>query len=215
MTAELRKTRVPANTVAPYDLPLWLPSEIGMLAPFDLSLGRLEFKLREAQAHEALGKLRRALQRRATQYDSKDRWAQGQGMNTRLLASISSLQADVDESADEYRKAHAALTSLSTVLSLPMDSSLLTLNKQDIRSMPVESPQDEVQKTLDLTRRLRQLEESDIRAIDEPEEGRGNTRRTISWIWRQGEISAETDPYTIDCKPVPICSDPIITLLLQ
>ncbi|RXW15581.1 hypothetical protein EST38_g10274 [Candolleomyces aberdarensis] len=201
-TVELRKSRIPVNTVAPYDLPLWFPSEIGKLAPFDLELGRLEFKLREAQAHEALGKLRRALQRRATQYDSKDRWARGQGMNTRSLASIASLQADVDESADEYRKAHDALTSLSTVLSLTVNSSLLTLNKQDIRSMPVENPQDEVQRTLDLTRRLRQLEETDIRAIDEPEEGRGNTRRTVSWIWRQGEISAETDPYTIDLNRV-------------
>ncbi|KAJ2921444.1 hypothetical protein H1R20_g15648, partial [Candolleomyces eurysporus] len=201
-TVQLRKSHVPATTVAPYELPLWLPSEIGSLAPFDLELGRLEFKLREAQAHEALGKLRRALQRRATQYDVKDRWARGQGMNTRSLASISSLQAEVDESAEEYRKAHRALISLSSVLTEPVNSSLLPLDKQDVRSMPVESAVDDLQKTVNLTRRLRQLDEDDIREIDEPEVGKGNTRRTVSWIWRQGEISAGTDPYTVDLNRV-------------
>jgi hypothetical protein len=198
--SKLRQRNTESSMVLPYNLPLWLPSEIGVQAPFDLELGRLEFKLCEAQAHESLGRLRRNLQRRATQYDSKDRWARGQGMNTRSLASISSLQDDIEEAAEEYRKAHGALTSLSAVLSQNVHPALLVLKKQDIRSMPVENTQEEIQKTIDLTRKLRPLEEGDLRAIDEPEEGRGTTRRTVSWIWRQAEISAESDPYTVDRK---------------
>lgn len=39
-----------AISMSPFDLPLWLPSQIGTRAPFDKRLGEIEFRLRAAQA---------------------------------------------------------------------------------------------------------------------------------------------------------------------
>ncbi|RXW11706.1 hypothetical protein EST38_g14149 [Candolleomyces aberdarensis] len=131
----LRKKFGSTETLPTYKIPLWLPSQVGNQAPVDLALARLEFKLREAQAHEALGVLRCCLQMRATFYDTKDRWSRGQKQNTRSRNSINSAQTRINAARDEYRAARTALISLSQLLSQPMDKSLKVLNDSDIRSM--------------------------------------------------------------------------------
>ncbi|KAJ2914486.1 hypothetical protein MD484_g5955, partial [Candolleomyces efflorescens] len=168
--AHLRKKHESPNTVPPHEIPLWLPSQIGKQLPCNIRLATIEYRLREAQAHEALGTLRRNLQMRASLYDVKDRWLRGQGANTRALNAIASVQGRIDAAVADYRRAREALLSLATVLGYEkIDETLLVLKNEDIRSMST------------------------------PDDGKGETRRTISWIWRQGDANeAGSDSYIAD-----------------
>lgn len=167
-TALLRKQDPKKKeTPKPFDVQLWLPSQIGNQAPFDKSLAEIEYKLRNAQAHEALGVLRRNLQIRATLYDAKNRWARGQGANTRALSAIATVQARIAATRDEYRQARRALLALSD---------LLGYVKVDQEFLP--------------------LEDKDIRSMTEAEPGQGETRRKLSWIWRRVNAADATEEET-------------------
>ncbi|RXW12097.1 hypothetical protein EST38_g13758 [Candolleomyces aberdarensis] len=125
----------------PFEVALWLPSQIGKSVPFDRSLADIEYKLRNAQAHEALGVLRRNLQIRATLYDIKDRWLRGQGANTRALNALATVQARIVAARDEYRQAQAALLALADLLGYAnVDQEFLPLEDKDIRSMVEAEP---------------------------------------------------------------------------
>jgi hypothetical protein len=164
-SVKLREREAGKKTVAPYGILLWLPSGIGKRAPVDQQLTEIEYHLREGQAHEALGVLRRNLQMRATLFDVKDRWLRGQGANTRVLNSIATVQARISAAAKEYRQARNALLTLAEVLGCTgIDNLFPVLNKEDIRSM------------------------------SEGKEKQGETRRTLSWTWRHGDgIDAQND----------------------
>ncbi|KAJ2913845.1 hypothetical protein MD484_g6552, partial [Candolleomyces efflorescens] len=166
----LRKKHESQDHIPPYELPLWLPSQIGKQAPCDVRLATIEYRLREAQAHEALGTLRRNLQMRATLYDTKDRWMRGQGANTRALNAISTVKGRIDNAAADYRRAREALVVLTELLGYQkFDETFLPLKAEDIRSMAA------------------------------PDDGKGETRRTLSWIWRQGDANeAGSDSYIAD-----------------
>ncbi|KAJ2921594.1 hypothetical protein H1R20_g15500, partial [Candolleomyces eurysporus] len=151
----------------PFEVRLWLPSQIGKTVSFDISLAEIEYKLRNAQAHEALGVLRRNLQIRATLYDVKDRWLRGQGANTRALNAIATVQARIAVARDEYRQARTALLSLAD---------LLGHDKVDQEFLP--------------------LEDQDIRSMTEAEPGQGETRRRLSWIWRRVNAADATEEET-------------------
>ncbi|KAJ2919067.1 hypothetical protein MD484_g1365, partial [Candolleomyces efflorescens] len=168
-TSVLLRKREPQRKEAPkpFEVKLWLPSQIGKSASFDLSLAEIEYKLRNAQAHEALDTLRRNLQIRATLYDVKNRWLRGQGANTRALNAIATVQARIVAARDEYRQARIALLALSDLLDYPrVDQEFLPLQDQDIRSMT------------------------------EGEPGQGETRRTLSWIWRRVNAADATEQET-------------------
>ncbi|KAJ2930469.1 hypothetical protein H1R20_g6622, partial [Candolleomyces eurysporus] len=202
-TVNLRRRSVISKTVAAYELSLWLPSQIGDTIPFDLDLARLEFRMREAQAQEALASLRSALQMRATFYDSKDRWVRGQRANTRAKQAIESAQNNINNTRDEYRAARQALISLSALLSKPMDTSLLPLKDSDIRSMvSKETDREGAERVFALSKALRPLAEEDIRPIHEAAPGTegitGETRKTLSWIWLQGQITEGGDSHNDD-----------------
>ena len=140
----------------PYDIPLWLPSQIKGQAPVNPHLQEVEWKLRHSQAYEALERLRSHLQVRAHLYSFKDRFVRGQGANTRARNTISSLQAKIDATADEYRVAYEALISLGTVLlRFGWKDELLPLNPDDVRDISDGLP------------------------------GESEGRRTMSWIWRK------------------------------
>ncbi|RXW22164.1 hypothetical protein EST38_g3695 [Candolleomyces aberdarensis] len=168
-TSVLLRKREPRqkDSPKPFEVQLWLPSRIGSLVPFDRSLAEIEYKLRNAQAHEALGVLRCNLQIRATLYDVKDRWLRGQGANTRALNAIATVQARIASARDEYRQARAALLALAD---------LLGHMKVDQEFLP--------------------LEEKDIRSMVEAEPGQGETRRKLSWIWRRVNAADATEEET-------------------
>jgi hypothetical protein len=171
----------------PFEVKLWLPSQIGKLASFDRSLADIEYKLRNAQAHEALGVLRRNLQIRATLYDVKDRWLRGQGANTRALNAIATVQARIAAARDEYRQARNSLLTLAD---------LLELANVDKEFLP--------------------LEDKDIRSMVEAEPGQGETRRTLSWIWRRVNAAdateEETQKFVTESESQIILPDQVIHL---
>ena len=129
-----------SSKVKAYDLPLWLPSEIGRQAPVPRSLVEIEFKLRQAQAQDALSTIRRNLQRRVTVWDLKDRWLRGQSANTKALNLLSTLQQKIQAARSEYTKARAALLILAVPLGKKgLDKQFLVLEDSDLRSLQAES----------------------------------------------------------------------------
>jgi len=148
----------------PYDIPLWLPSQIKGQVDVNPHLQEVEWKLRHAQAYEALERLRSQLQVRAHLYSYKDRFVRGQGANTRARNTITILQAKIDATADEYRAAYDALTSLGVVLlRFGWKDELLPLNPEDVRDISDGLP------------------------------GESEGRRTMSWIWRKCPHQDSTD----------------------
>ncbi|KAJ3529805.1 hypothetical protein NMY22_g8845 [Coprinellus aureogranulatus] len=158
-----------SKSVKAYELPLWLPSEIGSKAPFPEKLGRIEFRLREAQAQDALTTIRRNLQRRVTVWDLKDRWLRGQGSNTKALNLLSTLQNKIRSAKEEYTKARSALIALAPILGEKhVELVYLPLEDKDLVPLSADS-------------------------VTAPSQGQ--TRRVgTSWIWRHP--SAANDDLT-------------------
>lgn len=139
----------------PQEIPLWLPSQIKSQVSCDPRLAEIEWKLRFAQAHEALETVRHNLQMRAHLYKFKDRFVRGQAANTRSRTAISNVQTRIDAAADEYRAAHLALTALALPLKkVAWNTHLLPLNNADIRHM------------------------------SDADDGESEGRRMLSWIWK-------------------------------
>lgn len=139
----------------PQEISLCLPSQVLRQVEVDERLCRLEWKLRYAQAHEALGRVRQHLQVRAYLFKFKDRFVRGQGANTRARNTIESITAKVMAAAEEYRTAYNALFALG-----PRLSEVSWMNE------------------------LLPLRDTDIRDLSEGKTGESEGRRTISWIWK-------------------------------
>ncbi|KAJ3529367.1 hypothetical protein NMY22_g9027 [Coprinellus aureogranulatus] len=172
-TALLRqKNLTGALTLSAFELPLYLPSQIGT-------------------PQEALGSLRRTLQLRATLYDCKDRWARGQGANTRALKAIATAQGRIKASTDEYRQARTAILILAPILGHNVTNMYPPLEDRDIRSMTEAEPRNgPVGKAI--AQKGRGLQ------------GQGHTTTFIlSWIWRvAGSAEAMSDDYAEDTARV-------------
>ncbi|KAF6751956.1 hypothetical protein DFP72DRAFT_1070661 [Ephemerocybe angulata] len=179
----LRQKATGPKTVPPYELALWLPSQIGMQAPIDQRLIGIEYQLREAQAQEALTTLRRCLQRRVTVYDLKKRWLRGQGANTKALNLLGNIEAQIAAAKDEYRDARVALLSLGKMMGkVGLESFYLPLEDADVRAMA--APALDPNEKEPVTSKQKQKEKRKTR----------ETTRTISWIWRHA--SAAEDNHT-------------------
>lgn len=162
-TFTLRQEAISEKTVAPYDLSLWLPSAIGNRAPVERRLVDIEYKLRSAQASEALVNLRRHLQRRVTVYDARKRWVRGQGANTRALNLLESVEERITTSKEEYRRSRRALLNLGGMLGI----------KGLERSFPP-------------------LLDGDVKALSRPQlesASAGQTTAVLSWIWRHSSVT--------------------------
>lgn len=99
----------------PEQLPLHLPSSFSQ--PFRSALGldaaaSIEYRLREAQAHDALTKLRAKIQEQNYNLAFKVHNVHGQARNTRAQAILSKLEAEKKNIADKYRIAHISLLNL-------------------------------------------------------------------------------------------------------
>ncbi|KAG6849215.1 hypothetical protein H0H93_010409 [Arthromyces matolae] len=161
--------------LTPYTQTLWLPSNIGVKATFDLHLAEVEWKLRVAQACEALDIIRSNLQVRSHLFHYKDRFVRGQHANTRARATIETVEATIQSAAEEYRAGYRALKSLSILLQGHSDLGEIGILNWDKTLLPLE-PGD-----------IRELSEADSNKTSEG-------RRKISWIWRtRGVINDEND----------------------
>ncbi len=154
-----RRAQLMTNTILqpPHKMPLLLPSQAMQFLQVDIKLLEQEWALREAQAYDALADIRGFLELRSHLYQFKDRFARGQGANTRAMGSISGVQYKIDMAAQRYRSAHTVLASLSP-----------RLRKDDN----------------DWRRTLRVLDTADLRHVSEEEDTTESTR-TMSWIWKQ------------------------------
>jgi hypothetical protein len=165
----LRNRRAEANLdseMKPHEISLCLPCQIIEQVEVDERLCRLEWKLRYAQAHEALARVRQHLQVRAYLYKFKDRFIRGQGANTRARNTIESITAKVMAAAEEYRAAYNALFILAPRLS-----------------------------EVSWTNELLALQDADIRDLSEGKASESEGRRTISWIWKSVPADEEiTNP---------------------
>jgi hypothetical protein len=120
----------------PEAIKLWLPSQIGRIAPCDSRLQAIEWKLRYAQAHDALRSVRSNLRAQTAILKYKDRNLRGQGANTRARNTLKAVEARLEAAASTYECAHKALVVLAPLLNQTgWHSSLRPLNRADIRSM--------------------------------------------------------------------------------
>ncbi|KAG6865209.1 hypothetical protein C0993_008223, partial [Termitomyces sp. T159_Od127] len=166
-TAAAQKKPLHAYTVS-----LWLQSQIGTKLTFDLHLAEIGWKLRVAQAYEALETLRSHLQIRSHLFKFKDRFVWGQHANTCACNTIDTVQAKIQSAAEEYRSAYKALDSLSVLLGNERDVG--NINPGNWRTT------------------LFSLEPSNIRKLSEAEnESISEGRRKISWIWKILGVSGD------------------------
>lgn len=160
-----------------YKIPLWLPSHFAWLKTdvhlIDHRLLELEWKLRTAQAYEALDQLRHHLQIRAHVFKFKDHFVRGQGANTRARDSLSTIQATIDSNRDTYRTARSALVPLGDALGHSC-----------------------------WEHKLPPLMDSDVRGISDGEDGQSEGKKQLSWIWKvMGVIGKDDgDLHLRDCE---------------
>lgn len=158
----------------PFNVTLWLPSKLGSAdVDFDRRLAGIEWKLRIAEAYEALDELRHHIQLRTHVYKFKDQFTRGQAANTRALNMITTINTKINSNCDKYRAARIALVSLSNMLG--------EINWQS--QLPI-------------------LANCDVRSVSEGEEGNSEGRKTISWIWKvMGVVGEEEgDLHLRDCE---------------
>jgi hypothetical protein len=139
----------------PWDIKLYLPSEVGLQMPCDQKLQECEWKLREAQAYDSLDEVRDSLRLSTHLYKHKKAFVRGQRPNTRARTVISRADTKTQAAAAKYRTARHALVRLGNLLGKPSDW-----------------------KT-----RLKILNPTDVRAMNAPLLGESEGRRSISWIW--------------------------------
>jgi hypothetical protein len=150
--------------VNPVDQPLWLPSSIARRAKCSESLQRYEFRLREAQANDALNELRNHLLYTTYLWKHKHRFQRGVKSNTRSRTNIERAQCRVNAAAEKYRVARKALVVLGHIL----------------KESGWEST-------------LRELRSEDVRGLSEASLGDSEGRWNISWIWRSVGIGENVD----------------------
>ena len=150
----------------PYDFPLYLPSSLPGRVSCDMKLREYEFRLREAQAYEALEDVRQHLRLRSHWYKHKDRNVTGQRANTRAQNLINRVQGKINANASTYTRARNALSKLSAFLSeVSWRGKLLALAPEDIRP-------------------LTELEAG---------EGESEGKRKLSWIWKVVGITEDSN----------------------
>ena len=150
-----------ANSDAPEpnveDIPLYLPSSIPKphLRYMHEHLFVYEFQLQEAQAYEALNKLRYHLQYRAYQWSFMKQNVISQSAQTRAQNIISGVEHSVQASASKYKATRDTMSILSK----------LSKNKSNWQSI------------------LKPLAKEDIHHLSEKGENELDGKKTISWIW--------------------------------
>ncbi|KAH7906735.1 hypothetical protein BJ138DRAFT_1219206 [Hygrophoropsis aurantiaca] len=152
---------------AAHDIRLYLPSAI-LALPTQLTvsdnLSNIEWDLRCAQASDALVSLRHHIRLSSHLWGFKDRQMRGQIQNTRSRGVIDNVADKMHAAQVRYKTARVALATLAPVLF----------------------------KGSDWEKTYRVLQPDDVRGIKEGLEGESEGRRTLSWIWKSGQISEDT-----------------------
>ena len=174
-TAQLLASRIesigiPDNPLAE-DIKLLLPSSLTAdSVSCSPHLHTIEWELRIAQAGDALDEIRRSLRLRDYLYTFKRSWIRGQSANTRAQNALGRVEARAAASAEKYRAAHAALSSLAPVLNkVGWNLKFRSLNNRD-----------------------------DVRGMTVPRKGESEGRRQLSWIWLVEGVGDDEDEVVQD-----------------
>lgn len=163
--------------VEPWDVKLYLPSSLSSNVKCSAQLQDYEFKLREAQAFEALDDMRQALRLRTHMYKYKDKQVSGQSANTRCQNLIKRVQSRVEYAKTRYRTARKALLALGPrVGNASWLIRLLPLNDEDVRPLREMEPDYHKKKKKD-------------RAKEKKKKGEGFIE--LSWIWKVVGVSSD------------------------
>ena len=141
-------------------LTLDLPSSLGKSIPWDKRLGEYEWKLREAQARDALQGLRQNLHLHDFLIKKKKDWAKGVCENTCSNTVILQSIKKIDLFKTKYRVAHNALTKLAPLL----------------------------EKGDGWRSEFRALNDGDVAGL--PTDGLGEGWKSLSWIWITQDVVA-------------------------
>ncbi|RPD56280.1 hypothetical protein L226DRAFT_469306, partial [Lentinus tigrinus ALCF2SS1-7] len=152
----------PQDSPLPQKASLFLPSSACIEVTVPHILLDHEWRLREAQALDALTDLRGHLEVRAYVYRYKDQHLRGQRETLRSRSIINSIENKIKMDASCYRAAYSALTTLSGALA-----------KVNWRGS------------------LQPLLDSDIRHVSAGDGSGSEGRRELSWIWKAGSASAD------------------------
>ncbi|KAJ7033004.1 hypothetical protein C8F04DRAFT_958270 [Mycena alexandri] len=140
------RKRISATQVQPgvqvQHMTLWLPSSIADRVACDEELYEYEFRLREAQAHEALDDIRNQLLLRTHLYKYKDRFSRGVKANSRSQTKIEAVEERTRRSTERYRAAWRALKGLGRHMGRKeWEKTLRPLLTEDVRGMPQRAKQ--------------------------------------------------------------------------
>ncbi|KAG6374105.1 hypothetical protein JVT61DRAFT_4748 [Boletus reticuloceps] len=114
LATERAKQPVDVDTiVSPESCDLLLPSKIVGRLPCDDKTLRIEWRLRLAQAHDALNSLRSNLRAQSYIYKFKDRNLHGQGANTHARTTLHAIENRINAAANRYNDARNALENLA------------------------------------------------------------------------------------------------------
>ncbi|PPQ83667.1 hypothetical protein CVT26_000898 [Gymnopilus dilepis] len=212
--AESRAAGVDVSTVAEHaELnQLWLPSR---LPPSHRprvcidGLPEIEDRLRTAQCHDALRAIRHILKIKTRLVKFKNKNMRGQREGTRSRAVIDRVHEKARIGADKYRASRAA--KLSLVGPGQWEQELQVLKDEDVRGYqdPDKLRQfqgrrgtlEDHQLATEGSRPAVPIETDDFTLFTEERSrrhGTGETRRTLSWIWRVGPVVDDPDNATDD-----------------
>ncbi|KIJ12364.1 hypothetical protein PAXINDRAFT_163929 [Paxillus involutus ATCC 200175] len=134
--ASLRTRNTQNSNNSPETFNLMLPSRMGRSMHYGEKFQRIEWRLRDAQAHDSLHSLHSNLRAQSYVLKYKDRNLRGQGANTRARNTLKGIDARIDAAANRYRNAHEALVILGPLLKeVGWQATLCPLNRQHIRAM--------------------------------------------------------------------------------
>ncbi|KAJ7578945.1 hypothetical protein C8J56DRAFT_796995, partial [Mycena floridula] len=150
-----------------FDMGLWLPSSIGTRAHCSSELQEFEWKLRTAQANDALDAIRTCLRLKGYLFRERRTNVTGVSANTRSMRAVANAEKKIIGLTKRYTIAYQALWSLALLLKKDITWKLHfhPLADQDVRPLPAD----------------RVTGEKDV---------------SLSWIWKMPGI-ADTDDAVI------------------
>lgn len=153
-----------AEPVPASSTPLLLPSSLPPRTVVETKFQDFEWRLRRAQATDALHSLRQSLRLQAHIVNFKYRFDRGQHENLRSNDIIKRVRVKVDDSVERYRVARKALSHLGPILKQTGWASALPI-----------------------------LRDEDVRQMAHGLEGDTEGHRTLSWIWTSQGIGGDRD----------------------
>lgn len=163
-----------------YNIPLHLPSALSSNVATNLKLVEYEFRLRLAQADEALEELRQQLRLRSHMFFFKDKNVRGQRSNTRSLNLLARVWKKIEASGLKYMCARGAVASLAERTgAVGWDAHLKELTKEDMRAFSDETEDQEAKRRKQSKKKQKHLK------------GLGEGKKKLSWIWVSSGVAGD------------------------